>query len=226
MKKILLIEDDPVIIKGLEDSLTAENFEVISIEDGEEGYKRAQKENVDLIILDLMLPSKNGIDICKGLRMEGNNVPVLMLTGKKEEMDKVLGLEIGADDYVTKPFSVRELIARVKALLRRKFEIKKELEEYSFSNVSIDFKKHEAFKDKEALKLSTTEFNILKYFILREGEVVTRDQLLDDVWGYDAYPTTRTIDNYILSLRKQIEDDPANPEHLITIHKAGYKFIK
>jgi len=226
MKKIVIIEDDLALTKGLEDSLQSEHYDVISFEDGELGYLYAKKENADLIILDLILPSKNGIDICRDLRKDGVNTPILMLTGKKEEMDKVLGLEIGADDYVTKPFSIRELIARINALLRRKYELKKEIEEYSFGNVSLDFKKQEAYRNHEQIKLSTTEFNILKYFILREGEVVTRDNLLDDVWGYDAYPTTRTVDNYILAIRKQIEDDPANPAHLLTIHKAGYKFVK
>jgi len=193
---------------------------------GEEGYKKGKKENIDLIFLDLMLPTTNGIEICKDLRLKGVSVPILMLTSKKEEMDKVLGLEIGADDYVTKPFSVRELIARIKALLRRNTEMKKELEEYSFDNVTLDFKKQEAYKNNNPLDLSTTEYNLLKYFIQFEGEVVTRHQLLDDVWGYDNYPTTRTVDNFILNIRKKIEDDPSQPKHLLTIHKAGYKFVK
>ena len=226
MKRILIIEDDPAVLKGLKDSLQEEHFEVLTEEDGELGYREAKKENIDLIILDLMLPSKNGIDICKDLRKGGVNTPILMLTVKKEEVDKVLGLEIGADDYVTKPFSIRELIARVKALLRRKGDLKKEIEEYSFGNISVDFKKQEAFKKKESIELSATEFKILKHFIQREGEIVTRDQLLDDVWGYDNFPTTRTVDNHILALRKKIEDDPSHPVHLLTFHKAGYKFVK
>jgi len=226
MKRILIIEDDPAILTGLKDSLQEEHFEVITTEDGEIGYQEAKKENIDLIILDLMLPSKNGIDVCKDLRKEGINTPILMLTVKKEEMDKVIGLEIGADDYVTKPFSIRELIARVKALLRRKVEMKKEIEEYSFGKISIDFKKQEALKNKKPIELSTSDFKILKYFIQREGEIIARDQLLDDVWGYENFPTTRTVDNHILALRKKIEDDPSHPLHLLTIHKAGYKFVK
>ncbi|MBL7129654.1 MAG: response regulator transcription factor [Ignavibacteria bacterium] len=226
MKRILIIEDDPAVLKGLKDSLQEEHFEVLTEEDGELGYREAKKENIDLIILDLMLPSKNGIDICKDLRKGGVNTPILMLTVKKEEVDKVLGLEIGADDYVTKPFSIRELIARVKALLRRKGDLKKEIEEYSFGNISVDFKKQEAFKKKELIELSATEFKILKHFIQREGEIVTRDQLLDDVWGYDNFPTTRTVDNHILALRKKIEDDPSHPIHILTFHKAGYKFVR
>ena len=226
MKRILIIEDDPAILTGLTDSLQEEHFEVLTEEDGEIGYQEAKKENIDLIILDLMLPSKNGIDICKDLRKEGINTPILMLTVKKEEMDKVLGLEIGADDYVTKPFSIRELIARIKALLRRKVEIYNEVEEYTFGKINIDFKKQVALKNNKPFELSTSDYKILKYFIQREGEIITRDQLLDDVWGYENFPTTRTVDNHILALRKKIEDDPSHPVHLLTIHKAGYKFVK
>jgi len=211
---------------GLEASLSEEHYEISSEQDGEKGYRKALKENYDLILLDIMLPSKNGIDICRDLRNNGINSAILMLTSKKDEMDKVLGLEIGADDYVTKPFSIRELKARIKALLRRKTEIIKEVEEYSFGNVKIDFKKFETYKNGKPIQLSSTEYKIMKYFIEHEGEVVSRDKFLDDVWGYDAFPTTRTVDNYILSLRKLIEDDPAHPQHIITIHKVGYKFVK
>ena len=226
MKRILIIEDDPAISKGLFDALLEEHYEVVTEDDGEKGFKFAQNENIALIILDLMLPSKNGIEICTDLRKKGINTPILMLTSKKEEMDKVLGLEVGADDYVTKPFSVRELMARIKSLLRRKQEIVREVEEYVFGSVQIDFKKQSASKKNKLIELSTTEFKILKYFIEHEGEVVTRDNLLDKVWGYDVFPTSRTVDNYILSIRKQIEDDPSNPKHLITVPKAGYKFVK
>lgn len=226
MKRILIVEDDPAILLGLKESLLEEHFEVLTASDGEGGYQKGKKENIDLIILDLMLPTKNGIEICKDLRKNGVSIPILMLTSKKEEMDKVLGLEIGADDYVTKPFSIRELMARIKALLRRNTEMKKELEEYSFDNINLDFKKQEARKNNKPLDLSTTEYNLLKYFIQFEGEVVTRHQLLDDVWGYESFPTTRTVDNFILNIRKKIEDDPSNPKHLLTIHKAGYKFVR
>ena len=211
---------------GLQDSLIEEHYEVMSEDDGERGFNKAMKENFDLILLDIMLPTKNGIDICRDLRNNGVNSAIIMLTSKKEEMDKVLGLEIGADDYVTKPFSIRELLARIKALLRRNLEVIKEVEEYSFGNIFIDFKKLEANKNNDPIQLSSTEYKILKYLIQHEGEVITRDNFLDDVWGYDSFPTTRTVDNYILSLRKQIEDDPSNPKHIITIHKAGYKFVR
>lgn len=226
MKKILVIEDDPAIQKGLEESLKIDGYNILTSSDGEEGYKKAKKEKVDLILLDIMLPNKNGIDICRDLRRDKIETPILMLTSKKEEMDKVLGLEIGADDYVTKPFSIRELHARIKALLRRSTEVVSEIEELSFGKVHVDFKKHEVIKNKKKIEMTVMEYKILKYFAQREGEVVTREMLLDEVWGFENYPTTRTVDNFILSLRKHIEENPSLPKHLITIHKAGYKFIK
>ena len=226
MKKILVIEDEPAILKGLTTSLEEEGYIVSSAMDGSAGFNLAKSQNIDLIILDVMLPNKDGFEICSDLRKEGINTPILMLTSKKEEIDKVLGLEIGADDYVTKPFSLRELLARIKAILRRKSDLVKDLEDYSFDNVKIDFKKMEAFKNNVPLKLSALEFKVLKYLIAREGEVVTREQLLDDVWGYEAFPTTRTVDNYILTLRKKIEKNSGEPIHLLTLHKSGYKFVK
>lgn len=226
MKKILIIEDDPATLTGLEASLEEEHFEVSSCTDGLEGYEKARIEFFDLIILDLKLPGKNGEDICKDLRREGISTPILMLTSKIEEMDKVLGLELGADDYVTKPFSVRELLARIKALLRRNSVVKSEIEESSFGNIYINFKNQEATMNKEPLEISTMEFKVLKYFLQREGEVIERSNLLDDVWGYDNFPSTRIVDNFILSLRKKIEADPSKPIHLKTVHGAGYKFVK
>ncbi len=226
MKRILVVEDDPAILRGLEAALSEEHYEVLPASDGERGYNVARRENVDLIILDLMLPKKNGMDICRDLRKDGVNTPILMLTSKKQETDKVLGFELGADDYVTKPFSIRELMARIKALLRRKAEPTKDLDVYAFGDVHLDFKKQEATKGGKPLRMSSKEFDVLRYFILHEGEVVTRSMLLDEVWGYEHEPTTRTVDNYILSIRKQIEDNSARPLHLLTIHTAGYKFVK
>lgn len=226
MKKILIIEDDPAIAEGLKTFLMQQHFDVVTGSTGEAGFKKAKEETCDLIILDLILPDMDGVDICRSLRQDGINTPILMLTGKKEEIDKVLGLEIGADDYVTKPFSSMELLARIHALLRRSTSIIKEIDEISFGNIHLDFKKHEAYKKGKAVPLSAMEFKLLKYFSEREGEVISRDQLLDDVWGYDQYPTTRTVDNYILSLRKKIENNPSDPEHIITMHKAGYKFVR
>jgi DNA-binding response OmpR family regulator len=226
MKKILIVDDDAAIVKGVQEALREEHFDVLVAETGGKGTTMARRENIDLILLDLRLPDKNGEDICRELRADGITTPIIMLTSKKEEMEKVLGLELGADDYLTKPFGIHELVARVRAVLRRNREMKKEVEEYAFDDVSLDFKKQEARKKGKPLKLTAREFNTLKYFVAREGEVVTRAMLLDEVWGYENFPTTRTIDNYILSLRKKIESDPSRPRHLITVHTAGYKFVK
>jgi two-component system response regulator VicR len=226
MKRILIVEDDAAILRGLTDNLKAEHFDVVSAMDGQEGFELAKKRKCDLIILDVMLPSMSGFDICKQLRTESVQTPILMLTGKGEEMDKVLGLELGADDYVTKPFSIKELLARVRSILRRQSEIRTEITETTFGEVYVDFKKQEATRGKKKLDMSAKEFQLLKYFVEREGEVISRNQLLDDVWGYDAMPTTRTVDNYVLSLRKNIETNPSKPKHLLTVHTAGYKFVK
>lgn len=226
MKRILVIEDDPALLKGLLASLKEEHYDLLSCGDGKKGFQMAKTENLDLILLDLMLPGKNGQDICRDLRRDGVSTPILMLTSRKGETDKVLGLELGADDYVTKPFSLQELKARIKALLRRQGGLKKELEEYSFADTHVDFKKQEALKGGKKLDLSAKEFHILKYFAQREGEVVGRDNLLTDVWKYEELPTTRTVDNFILTLRKKLEKNPAKPKHLLTIHGSGYKFVK
>ncbi|MBN2089628.1 response regulator transcription factor, partial [candidate division KSB1 bacterium] len=209
MKRILIIEDDPAILKGLQVALREERYEVQSESDGVFGYEYARNHSFDLILLDLMLPGKNGQQICRDLRGDGVTTPIIMLTSKKEEADKVLGLEIGADDYVTKPFSILELKARIRALLRRgDFETEKKTI-YQFGKNEIDVKKLTAFRDNKPINLSAKEYEILQYFLEREGEVITRDMLLNDVWGYDTFPTTRTIDTFILNLRKKIEDDPS-----------------
>lgn len=225
MNTILLVEDDPSIARGVELALTAEHFKVVWAPTGEKGLTMSRGDTIDLIILDLILPDKNGEDICRELREAGVSTPILMLSSKREEMDKVIGLEIGADDYVTKPFSTRELIARIKALLRRIKNLPKDIAECTIGDVHLDFRKQEAFKKKRPLKLSVREFEVLKYFATHPGEVVTRDMLLDEVWGYEHFPTTRTVDNYILSIRKKIEDDPSAPAHLLTVHTAGYKLV-
>ncbi|HUI11466.1 MAG TPA: response regulator transcription factor [Bacteroidota bacterium] len=225
MNTILVIEDDPPIARGIELALEAEHFRVLVAPTGEKGFALAQRENVDLITLDLMLPDRSGEDVCRDLRKKGVGTPILMLSSRKEEMDKVVGLEIGADDYMTKPFSTRELVARVRALLRRVKELPKDIAAYTIGDVRLDFRRQEAYKKKASLKLTVREFEILKYFARHEGEVVTRDMLLDEVWGYEHFPTTRTVDNYILSIRKRIEDDPAHPVHLVTVHTAGYKLV-
>ena len=226
MKKILIIEDDPAVVEGLKESLKNEHFDVISSVSGEKGYQLAKTENADLIILDLILPDIDGTDICRRLRNEGFHTPVVMVTGRKEDIDKIIGLELGADEYITKPFNTRVLIARIKAILRRIDDYKSgDIENYRFGNTEVDFRKMEIIRDNKPMSLSVMELNVLKYMIERKGEVITRNDLLNNVWGYDAFPTTRTVDNYILALRKKIEDDPAEPKHILTVYKAGYKFV-
>ncbi len=226
MKKILIIEDDPALLTGLSESLCGEKYDVTKAEDGQKGFLLAMKDDFDLILLDLILPFKDGFEVCKDLRQAGRNLPILMLTSRNDEFDKVFGFEIGADDYMTKPFSLKELLARIKALLRRAQPAVPGVEEYSFGNISMNMKKMEIEKKGAPIKLSATEYKILRYLVEHEGEVISRDKFLDDVWGYDAFPTTRTVDNYILAIRKKIEDDPSCPEHIVTVHTAGYKFIK
>jgi len=225
MNKILLVEDDPAILEGLTAILNEDGYETIAAEDGEKGLALALNEFPDLIVLDIMMPKLNGLDILQILRnREKNNVPVIMLTSRKEEIDRIMGLEFGADDYVTKPFSTRELLARIKAVLRRVSVMQQLPDIISFGDVTVDLKHQEVKRKNTVLALSVTEFNMLAYFISHADEVVTREMLLDQVWGYDSYPTTRTVDNFVLAIRKQIEVDPSDPKHLITIYRAGYKF--
>lgn len=228
MSKILTIEDDASIQMGIKNFLESESFEVITASDGISGFEMAISSQPDIILLDIMLPGKNGYDVCRDIRAQGLKVPIIMLTSKNEEIDKILGLEIGADDYVTKPFGIRELLARVRAQLRRT-----ELSmtsttgsEFNFGDVKIIWKNREVLKSGQKINLSAKEYQVLKYLIEHESQVVTREMLLDEVWGYESFPTTRTVDNYILSIRKKVENDQANPMHIITIHTLGYKFIK
>jgi DNA-binding response OmpR family regulator len=227
MKRILIIEDDVSILSGLKDVLTFKSYEVLTAEDGETGYAAIVEGKPDLIILDIMIPKMDGFALCRKLRAEGNATPVLMLTAKGEEPDKIRGLDIGADDYVTKPFSLPELLARVRALLRRTPERapKSPPDSLRIGDVSLNFKKYEATKGDAAMNLSPKEFGILGYLASRAGEVVTRDELLDEVWGYDLYPTTRTVDNHIAQLRAKIEENPADPRFLVTVHGIGYKLV-
>jgi DNA-binding response OmpR family regulator len=227
MKEILIIEDDQSLLETLTSLLEAENFKVISAMDGEEGFQLASREKIDLIILDVGLPSLGGLEVCKALRAKNVITPIIMLTGeKKEEIDKVLGLEFGADDYMIKPFGAKELLARIKAVLRRFQPETGEIEEYSFGDVHIDFKKQTASKGKKELYLTAKEFGLLKLLISHEGEVVSRDLILNEVWGYDKFPTTRTVDTFIHHLRQKIEDKPSEPVHLITVPWSGYRFQK
>lgn len=225
VKTILIIEDDVSILRGLKDNLSFEGYEVLTSADGLEGLQMGLSNDIDLLLLDIMLPGINGYDICRRLKKEKPELPIIMITARGTEVDRVAGLDLGADDYMTKPFSVPELLARVRAVLRRTSGAIKEVDTYSFANVNIDFKKFQALVDGKEVKLSSREFDIMKYFIEHEGEVIHRHELLDKVWGYDVTPSTRTVDNFMLELRKKFEKDPGNPHHIISIRGAGYKFL-
>ena len=224
MDKILIVEDDMAILMGLKDDLEFEGYKVSIAFDGKQGLKQAMDQEFQLIVLDILLPGLNGFEVCKKLREAKINTPILMLTAAKtEEMDKVMGLELGADDYVTKPIGSRELVARVKAILRRTRQKDEIGEIYKFSDVSVDFKSHEVTKAGEKLHLTALEFKLLKFFIEHKGEVMTRDNILDETWD-DAIVSPRTIDPHIVHLRQKLEDDPANPEYIVSIRGVGYKF--
>ena len=225
MAKILIIEDDASILLPLEDNLKLEGYEVSSATDGSEGLAMAREGHYDLIILDIMLPQLNGLEVCRQLRQDKNMTPVLMLTAKSQEVDKVLGLELGADDYVTKPFSPRELLARLKAILRRTRQIQEGIDFYRFGDVEMDFTKYEAKKDGEPLDLTALEFALLHLLIANHGQVVHRDRILDEVWGEGVYIEPRTIDKHISLLRKKVEDDPQNPRFIVGVRSVGYKFV-
>jgi DNA-binding response OmpR family regulator len=227
MARILIVEDDPGMQAGLRDNLEIEGYEVDTEGDGEAGLRRLRESSYNLVILDVMLPRMSGFDVLKKAREEGVVAPVIMLTAKGEEMDKVLGLELGADDYVTKPFSLRELLARVKAVLRRgdREESHGKPAAMVLGAVRVDFATYNAFRDDKALEMTPKEFEILRYLWDHRGETVSRDALLTEVWGYDESISSRTVDNFILKLRQKIEEDPSHPHHIITMHGIGYKLI-
>jgi len=224
MAAILIVEDEPAMASGLRDNLEFEGYVVRVACDGEEALASAAESPPDLILLDLMLPRRNGLDVCRELRRRGLSIPIIMLTARSQETDKVVGLELGADDYVTKPFSVRELMARVHVQLRR-IASEGSVEHFRFGEIELDFKRHHAARDGRLLHLTAREFDLLRYFVRRRGETVSRDELLDKVWGMGAYPLSRTVDNHIAKLRQKIERLPADPEYLITVHGLGYKFL-
>jgi DNA-binding response OmpR family regulator len=224
--KVLVVEDDPAILRGLADNLKFEGYDVLTATDGETGYKLMRSENPDLIVLDLMLPRMSGLELCRKLRKEGLQVPILMLTARSEEADRVLGLDLGADDYVTKPFSVRELMARIRALLRRTHFAADLPNELRFDDIEVDFKRYIARRQGAPVEMTRKEFAILRLLVARSGEVVTRDELLNEVWGFESYPVTRTVDNHIAGLRAKLEANPARPKHIQTVHGVGYKFVR
>lgn len=226
MVKVLIIEDEPNMVLGLKDSCEYEGYEVAVARNGKEGLEKAGTEKPDIILLDVMLPLMSGIDVCRTLRSRGVETPIVMLTARSQETDKVVGLEVGADDYVTKPFSVKELLARIRAHLRRAAKQVVEVESFTFGDVELNFKKYVARKGGRALDLSAREFEILRYLIRHRGEIVTRDQLLDEVWGYESSTITRTVDNHIARLRQKIESNSSEPQHIITVHRLGYRFIE
>jgi DNA-binding response OmpR family regulator len=225
MTRVLIVEDDPSILRGLRDNLLVESYEVLTASDGETGYRLIREQRPDLVILDLMLPRMSGYEVCRKLRGDGNTTPILMLTARGEETDRVLGLDLGADDYVTKPFSVRELLARVRAIVRRAHPPTPLPVELRFDDVVVDFRCYEARKGDQRIEMTRKEFGLLQYLAARSGEVVRRDELLEEVWDYRNYPTTRTVDNHVLALRAKLEETPAEPRHLITVHGVGYKFV-
>ena len=225
MSRLLVVEDDPAILRGLSDNLRLEAYDVETAADGEAGLRMARDGAFDLVILDVMLPKLGGFDVCRRLREAGENVPILMLTARGEEADRVHGLDLGADDYLTKPFSLPELQARVRALLRRRNPSTRLPDDAKFGDVVVDFRRFEARRGGAALKLTRKEFGTLRLLIGCAGEVVTRSELLEQVWEYREYPTTRTVDNHVASLRAKIEDDPGEPRHLLTVHGVGYKFV-
>jgi len=225
MEKILIVEDEESILMGLEDNFKLEGYEVAGATDGLQGLSMAKERQYDLIILDIMLPKMDGYEVCKQLRQVGMKVPILMLTAKSQEIDKVLGLELGADDYVTKPFSPRELLARVKALLRRSRMMQEETEVYCFADVEIDFKKRQAVKKGKSVHMTALEFSLMHFLIKHQDRVLDRTTILDEVWGRDVYVLPKTVDTHIGHLRKKLEEDPANPKHIIGVRGTGYRFI-
>ncbi|MBI1765680.1 MAG: response regulator transcription factor [Acidobacteria bacterium] len=225
-KRLLLIEDEPGLVLTLTDRLTSEGYDVTSARDGETGLERASNEAFAGILLDVMLPRKNGFDVCRDLRQRGINTPILMLTARGQVVDKVIGLKLGADDYLTKPFEMIELLARVEALLRRvPASAALPADQYQFGDIKVDFRRAEIERAGAKLELSAKEFQLLRYFIEHREATLSRDELLNGVWGYDAMPTTRTVDVHVAWLRQKLEPNPRHPQYILTIHGMGYKFV-
>ena len=222
--RILIVEDEPAMVAGLRDNFEYEGYEVISAGDGVAGLDRALADDPDLVVLDVMMPRMSGLDVCKQLKTRRPSLPIIMLTARGQEIDKVVGLELGADDYVTKPFSIRELMARVKAVLRR-VSPHPTAEVYRFSDVEVSIRSNEVRRAGKLIDLSAKEFALLAYFISNPAETLSRDRLLDAVWGYENYPNTRTVDTHIVHLRQKLEPNPEEPRFILTVHGSGYKFV-
>jgi DNA-binding response OmpR family regulator len=225
MPKILIVEDEPGMVAGLRDNFEFEGYQVLSAMDGVSGLERALADSPDLVILDVMMPRMSGLDVCKQLKSKRPAIPIIMLTARGQEIDKVVGLELGADDYVTKPFSIRELLARVKAVLRRVESAPKAKDRYTFGDVEVNLQSCQVSRRGRSLDFSSKEFDLLKYFLSHPGEALTRDRLLEEVWGYDKFPTTRTVDAHIVRLRQKLEPRPEDPRFFLTVHGTGYKFV-
>lgn len=224
-KRILLVEDEPRLARTLSDRLRGENYHVESAGDGATGLERASQESFDLILLDVMLPGRNGFDVCRDLRQKGIDTPIIMLTARGQVTDRVVGLKLGADDYLTKPFKFIELQARIEALLRRAAKPAPDPEFYQFDSISVDCRRAVVERNGEPIELKAREIRLLCYLIKNRGAVLTRDQLLNEVWGYDAMPTTRTVDVHVAALRQKIEPVPFSPKYILTVHGLGYKFV-
>jgi DNA-binding response OmpR family regulator len=223
--RILVVEDEPAMVAGLRDNFEFEGYEVITARDGVEGLERALNDSPDIVILDVMMPRMSGLEVCRQLRAKRTAIPIIMLTARGQEVDKVVGLELGADDYVTKPFSIRELLARVKAILRRAAVIPKQQDQHSFGDIEVDLHRRRVVKSGKQLDISSKEFELLQYFICHPGETLSRDRLLEEVWGYENYPTTRTVDTHLVRLRQKLEPDPEQPQYFLTVHGTGYRFV-
>ena len=224
MGRVLIVEDDHAMSIALRDGLQFEGHTVMVATDGKSGLAMAEASSPDIVILDVMLPTMSGLDVCKQLRSAGNSVPIIMLTARGQEVDKVVGLKIGADDYVTKPFSFMELSARMEAILRRQGATPDDETVYRFGDVEVDFDELKATRGGEPLELTPREFKLLRQFVANRGSVLTRERLLAAVWGYHVVPVTRTVDMHVAKLRKKVEDDPESPTHIVTVHGVGYKF--
>ena len=225
VETILIIEDDPSILLGLQKNLKFEGYDIITAMEGERGLELAVNKNPDLIILDIMLPKLSGFEICKTLKRREIEIPIIILSAKDQEMDKIMGLDLGADDYLTKPFSVRELIARINAVLRRKRRLEKRQISYEFGSCVLDLRGQTLLKNGEPMEISPREFQLLRFMVENEGKVLDRREILNRVWGYNYYGTARTIDNFITKLRHKVEEDPNQPRHIITVRGIGYKFL-